>query len=166
MSLIWTICGAGRGVGKTTLAMQLSEVLPDSTYTKCGHGKIKSDKPGKFFKKLVTDNLVFNKYIQQSGKKFGILNTSFKSDLKNSIIDCINKDHEPDDKFTKFLMLACLRRVNWKLLPYAIDTKDENIKEKLIDFQEMLFKDTAGFYVAMQVPKTTYRIGGSIKYRF
>jgi len=52
MSLIWVICGAGRGVGKTTVALQLSEVLPDSIYVKCGHGKVKTDKPGKFFNNL------------------------------------------------------------------------------------------------------------------
>ncbi|MHC4360196.1 MAG: winged helix-turn-helix domain-containing protein [Planctomycetota bacterium] len=53
MSLIWVICGAGRGVGKTTLALQLCELLPGSVYTKCGRGKAKSDKPGKFFSNLV-----------------------------------------------------------------------------------------------------------------
>jgi molybdate transport system regulatory protein len=52
MSLIWIICGAGRGVGKTTVALQLCKVLPDSVYVKCGHGKAKSDKPGKFFNNL------------------------------------------------------------------------------------------------------------------
>jgi molybdate transport repressor ModE-like protein len=53
MSIIWTICGAGRSVGKTTVALQLCEVLPDSIYAKCGHSRIKSNKPGIFFSNLV-----------------------------------------------------------------------------------------------------------------
>lgn len=52
MSLIWIICGAGRGVGKTTVALQLCEALPDSVFAKCGRSIVKSDKPGKFFSNL------------------------------------------------------------------------------------------------------------------
>jgi molybdate transport system regulatory protein len=52
MSLVWVICGAGRGVGKTTVALQLCELLPGGVYTKCGRGKAKSDKPGRFFSNL------------------------------------------------------------------------------------------------------------------
>ncbi len=53
MSLVWIVCGAGRGVGKTTFALQLCEVLPGSVYVKCGRGNAKSDKPGRFFSNLV-----------------------------------------------------------------------------------------------------------------
>ena len=49
MSLIWIICGAGRGVGKTTLAGKLCEILPDSVYAKCGRSGAKPGKPGNFF---------------------------------------------------------------------------------------------------------------------
>jgi molybdate transport system regulatory protein len=49
MSLTWIICGAGRGVGKTTLALQLCELLPESVYVKCGCGQSKPDRPGMFF---------------------------------------------------------------------------------------------------------------------
>ena len=49
MSLIWIICGAGRGLGKTTLALNLCEVLADSIYAKCGRSKHKQGKPGNFF---------------------------------------------------------------------------------------------------------------------
>jgi molybdate transport system regulatory protein len=52
MGLIWIVCGAGRGVGKTTLALQLHKVLPDSVYAKYGHGDAKAGKPGRFFKNL------------------------------------------------------------------------------------------------------------------
>ncbi|MHC4122561.1 MAG: winged helix-turn-helix domain-containing protein [Planctomycetota bacterium] len=52
MSLIWVICGAGRAVGKTTLALELCEILPDSVYAKCGHSGAKAGKPGKFFGKF------------------------------------------------------------------------------------------------------------------
>jgi molybdate transport system regulatory protein len=52
MSLIWVICGAGRGVGKTTLALRLCKVLPDSVYAKCGRSSAKTGKPGTFFENL------------------------------------------------------------------------------------------------------------------
>ncbi len=47
--MLWVICGAGRGVGKTHLAQRLCEVLPDSVYAKCGHGQRQSGKPANFF---------------------------------------------------------------------------------------------------------------------
>ena len=34
--LIWIICGAGRGVGKTQLALALSRILPQAAYAKQG----------------------------------------------------------------------------------------------------------------------------------
>jgi len=52
MSVIWVVCGAGRNVGKTTVALQLCEALPDSVYAKCGHGCAKADRPGEFFNTL------------------------------------------------------------------------------------------------------------------
>ncbi|MBN2182272.1 MAG: hypothetical protein JW715_10185 [Sedimentisphaerales bacterium] len=52
MSIIWIICGAGRGVGKTTLALRLCEVLPNSVYVKCGHGKPKPGKHCNFYQKI------------------------------------------------------------------------------------------------------------------
>jgi hypothetical protein len=120
----------------------------------------------KSFRRTIIENLSLNKYLHQIGKKFETLKPSFKSEIDNKLIDCINKMYEPDQRFIKFLMLACLRTVNWKLLPNVIDYKDESIKERIEEFQEMMVKDTVGFYVAMQVPKTTYRVGGSIAYRF
>ena len=120
----------------------------------------------KNFKRMIINNLVLNKFLQQDGKRFEILKSTFRYELDENIISCIIKEHEPDNKFNKFLMLSCLRSVNWKLLPNEIDHKDEMIKERLEEFQEMMVKDTVGFYVAMQVPKTTYRVGGSISYRF
>ena len=52
MSQLWLICGAGRGVGKTHLAMRLCEVLPDAIYAKRGHAQSKTGRPENYF----TDN--------------------------------------------------------------------------------------------------------------
>ncbi|MFW9853246.1 MAG: hypothetical protein ACFFDS_09895, partial [Candidatus Thorarchaeota archaeon] len=120
----------------------------------------------KNFRKLIINNLIYNKYIQQVGKKYEILKPVIKDEISNKIIDCIIKNHEPDIKLKLILMLSCLRTVNWKLLPHIINCKDDVIKERIEEFQEMMVKDKVGFYVAMQVPKTTYRVGGSITYRF
>ena len=45
MATLWTICGAGRGAGKTHLALALCEALPDAAYVKLGGGRPKPDKP-------------------------------------------------------------------------------------------------------------------------
>ncbi len=63
MSLVWVICGAGRGVGKTTLALNLQKVLPGSVYAKCGCGSAKEGKPSQFFRDL--DKL--SRYVEQAG---------------------------------------------------------------------------------------------------
>ncbi len=47
--MLWVICGAGRGVGKTHLAQRLCELLPNSVYAKCGHGQRQAGKPTNFF---------------------------------------------------------------------------------------------------------------------
>ena len=114
----------------------------------------------------VINNLISNKYIQQIGKRYEILKPSVKFEIADGIIGCILKNQEPDEKFRLFMMLSCLRSVNWDLLPSEINYKDDTIKERLEEYQEMMVKDKVGFYVAMQVPKTTYKIGGSITYRF
>lgn len=49
MALLWVICGVGRGVGKTRLALRLCEVLPGSVYAKLGHGVRKPGKPKNLF---------------------------------------------------------------------------------------------------------------------
>jgi len=49
MSMIWAICGSGRGVGKTHLGRELSRVLPDAVCAKCGHGQAKPGKCDNFF---------------------------------------------------------------------------------------------------------------------
>ncbi len=49
VSVVWVVCGAGRGVGKTVVATELCRVLPDSVYAKCGHGRAKPSKPENFF---------------------------------------------------------------------------------------------------------------------
>ncbi|GAG25181.1 unnamed protein product, partial [marine sediment metagenome] len=49
MSLLWAICGCGRGVGKTHLAQALARVLPGAVYAKCGRGRTKAGKCANFF---------------------------------------------------------------------------------------------------------------------
>jgi molybdate transport system regulatory protein len=49
MSIVWAICRAAKGGGKTSLAQALAHVLPHSTYAKCEHGKPATDKPLEFF---------------------------------------------------------------------------------------------------------------------
>ena len=120
----------------------------------------------KKFRKIIVEDLILSKYIQQLGKRFEIIKPVIRDEIDNKIINCLLKDHEPDNEFRIFLMLSCLRTVNWKLLPSEIDYNDDIIKERLENFQEMMVKDTVGFYIAMQVPKTTYRVGGSYSYRF
>ncbi len=50
MSLTWVICGAGKGVGKTSLALRLCEVLPNSVYAKQGCGMRQEGKPPNLFR--------------------------------------------------------------------------------------------------------------------
>lgn len=45
MAKLWTICGGGRGVGKTHLALALCETLSESVYVKLGYGKRDPSKP-------------------------------------------------------------------------------------------------------------------------
>jgi hypothetical protein len=120
----------------------------------------------KKIRKIIVENLILTKYIQQIGKKFEITKPVIRDEITNKIINVLLKDHEPDKEFRLFLMLSCLRSVNWKLLPREINYGDDIIKERLENLQEMMVKDTVGFYIAMQVPKTTYRVGGSYSYRF
>ncbi len=49
MSMLWVVCGAGRGVGKTHLVHRLLGLLPDSDFAKCGHSSPKPGKPGNYF---------------------------------------------------------------------------------------------------------------------
>ncbi|MBL7134367.1 MAG: formate dehydrogenase accessory sulfurtransferase FdhD [Phycisphaerae bacterium] len=49
MSVLWAICGCGRGVGKTHLAQALARVLPGAVYAKCGRGRSKAGKCANFF---------------------------------------------------------------------------------------------------------------------
>ena len=51
-SHLWVVCGAGRGVGKTTVVQKLAAVLPGCVTAKCGHGKVKPDRESNFFHSL------------------------------------------------------------------------------------------------------------------
>ena len=46
---LWLIAGSSSGVGKTTLAEKLVEILPGSVHVKLGHGQVKSGKAPNFF---------------------------------------------------------------------------------------------------------------------
>ncbi|MCK4340454.1 MAG: formate dehydrogenase accessory sulfurtransferase FdhD [Phycisphaerae bacterium] len=48
-AMLWVVCGAGRGVGKTHLAQELCAVLPNSVYAKQGCGRRRPDGPPNFF---------------------------------------------------------------------------------------------------------------------
>jgi len=52
MSTVWSICGAGSGVGKTIVAGKLCAALPGAVYVKCGHGKPKTGKAPHFFHEM------------------------------------------------------------------------------------------------------------------
>jgi hypothetical protein len=47
--VLWVICGAGRGVGKTRLALDLCRVLPDAAYAKQGTSRQREGKPASYF---------------------------------------------------------------------------------------------------------------------
>ncbi|MBN1457384.1 MAG: formate dehydrogenase accessory sulfurtransferase FdhD [Sedimentisphaerales bacterium] len=66
MSLVWTISGTGRKVGKTTLAQNLSKTLPNAVYAKCGHGDRTASKPKNFF----TDLEQLNEFISTARESF------------------------------------------------------------------------------------------------
>jgi hypothetical protein len=48
--LIWVICGAGRGVGKTQAALALSRILPDAIYAKQGTSPRRPGKAESYFR--------------------------------------------------------------------------------------------------------------------
>ena len=50
MATLWTICGAGRGVGKTHLGLALCELLPDAVYAKLSHCQAHPGKPTNMFR--------------------------------------------------------------------------------------------------------------------
>ena len=101
MSVIWTICGAERGVGKTTIALLLCKVLPDSIYVKCGHGKPKPGKHCNFYNKVAD----LETFIEASGNSFKhivVESNAFaklnKSDLVIFIDGIAGKTHFRKDK--------------------------------------------------------------------
>jgi molybdate transport system regulatory protein len=95
MSLVWAICGAGRGVGKTTLAQNLKNVLPRSVYAKCGCGSIKRGKPPTFFKAL-SDLCKFVEGARGSEKHIIVESNSFAKAGNAAITICIDAKPSQD----------------------------------------------------------------------
>jgi len=52
MAALWIVCGARRGVGKTTVARGLAALLPDADCAKLGSARAKLGKPGNYFRDL------------------------------------------------------------------------------------------------------------------
>lgn len=50
--MLWIVCGAGKGVGKTRVARGLVRVLPGARYAKHGHGAPSPHKPGPLLQEL------------------------------------------------------------------------------------------------------------------
>jgi hypothetical protein len=48
--VLWVVCGAGRGVGKTRLALDLCRVLPNAVYAKQGTSVRSAGKPAELFR--------------------------------------------------------------------------------------------------------------------
>ena len=72
MKTVWVITGSGKGAGKTRLALALVRVLPGAAYAKCGTGKRKPGKPGRYFRSL--DAL--ERFIERSRKKHIIVESN------------------------------------------------------------------------------------------
>ena len=49
--VLWVICGAGRGVGKTKLALDLCRVLSGAAYAKQGTSRRREEKPANYFQR-------------------------------------------------------------------------------------------------------------------
>ncbi|MEW6742235.1 MAG: LysR family transcriptional regulator [Planctomycetota bacterium] len=54
MALVWIVCGAGKGVGKTRVAQSLRGVLPGAVCAKLGCARAKLDKPTHYFRDPAT----------------------------------------------------------------------------------------------------------------
>ena len=66
MSTVWIICGAGRGVGKTTLATKLCALLPSSCYAKYGHSDVQDAKPEHYF----TDEAALKLFVDEARTRY------------------------------------------------------------------------------------------------
>lgn len=66
---VWVVCGAAKGVGKTTLALALCRVLPGARYAKLGHGRPREDGPRPYF----TDPRDLERFVERSRGEGGHL---------------------------------------------------------------------------------------------
>ena len=140
MSMLWVICGAGRGVGKTTLALKLSQILPDSRYAKCGHGTKKASKPDPFFEGL-SELEVFIKNSQDSCKHLIIESNALARMGRGDVIIFIDgvegkTDFRKDAQLLREKAHVCLchdsKRADWKK-QLSGDISSKSLLKKICD---------------------------------
>ncbi|UCD75052.1 MAG: LysR family transcriptional regulator [Phycisphaerales bacterium] len=73
MSVLWVISAAGRGVGKTHLALGLRRLLPESVYAKLGQGEPRADRPDNF----LTDETKLEAFVAER-----------RGDCRHIVVEC------------------------------------------------------------------------------
>jgi molybdate transport system regulatory protein len=111
MSMIWIICGAGRGVGKTTTALRLCDILPESIYAKCGHGKAKPEKDSNFFSNI-GDLKSFINSVSQSHKHIIIESNALAKSGNNDVVIFIDGIKGKTDFRKDLEQLRALANIN------------------------------------------------------
>ena len=151
MSMIWVICGAGRSVGKTTVALRLCEVLPESIYAKCGHGSVKPEKNGNFFNKI-EDLKSFINSASQSHKHIIIESNVLAKSGNNDVIIFIDgiegkTNFRKDTEQYRALADICISRdanlTDWKkVISAKISSKliCDEIYDLLLDQKRFLYE--------------------------
>jgi molybdate transport system regulatory protein len=100
---VWIIAGSSSGVGKTSLAEKLTDILPHSIYVKIGHGKTQNIKAANYF----TDIEKALKFIEHQKEIFDnciVESTRLVGQIKADIViylDSPDLDPRPDSDFLK-----------------------------------------------------------------
>jgi len=119
--MIWIVCGAGSGVGKTHLSFRLCDVLPDSAYAKLGHHSPQKGKPENYFTsreeilKFIDDNADRGNLVLESNSlaKSGIADLAVfideipgRTDVRDDRVELMN--------ISDIIISASGRSGNWK----------------------------------------------------